>query len=153
MRHTVWPGTVCTTVLINCHSFFHNKRCRRSNYSVRHICSQGDAATCYQLELKGARVTLQAIPKLLSKIYNFLFHFNRATAKNSHAHIRRQEVFVYAKCLHVTQTEPLSLFDYLVVNQNAIQEMWLLWHIACYSLNVLFVYRHISPTAMSYPFK
>lgn len=30
------------TVLINYNSFFHNKRCRRSNYSVKYICSQGE---------------------------------------------------------------------------------------------------------------
>lgn len=73
-------GCTARIVAVNCftpcassaiHSFFHNKRCRRSNYSVKPICSRGDAAARYQLKQKEVCVTLPAIPKLLSKISHF----------------------------------------------------------------------------------
>lgn len=59
------------TVLISYNSFFLNKRCRRSNYSVKHICSQEDATACYQLKQKEVCGTLWELAKLLSKISHF----------------------------------------------------------------------------------
>lgn len=59
------------TVLINYNSFSHNKRCRRSNYSVKDICSQGKATACYQPDQKELRTTLWEMTVLLSKISHF----------------------------------------------------------------------------------
>lgn len=69
-------GTKCGhdlfyTVLIKYNSFFHNERCRRSNYSVKHICSQGEATACYQFKQKEVCRTLWEMPELMSKISHF----------------------------------------------------------------------------------
>lgn len=56
------------TVLINYNSFFHNKRCRRSNYSVKHVCSRGDRTACYQLKQNEGFRAPREMPELSSKI-------------------------------------------------------------------------------------
>lgn len=115
------------TVLLTSYSFIHNKRCRRSNYSVKPICSRGDAAARYQLKQKEVCVTLPAIPKLLSKI--------------SHFHVISIELLPGIHMHTVTKSccmpKPLCHIRYsctslvVLINHNVIPDLWLLWHIAC----------------------
>ncbi len=118
------------TVLINCNSFFHNKRCTRSNYSIKRIFCRGRPAACYQLKQKEVCRTLWEMPELLSKISNF--HVNRTAAK-LHMHTVTKSCYTPKPSCHMRCSRTsFSSLPNVGRNHNVISDMWLLWHIACY---------------------
>lgn len=73
-RSTQCGHDLCYTVLINRDSFFHNKRCRRSNYSVKNIRSQGGRYSVLSAGTgRSVKEQLSEMPKLFEgKLVFFL---------------------------------------------------------------------------------
>lgn len=109
-RSTQCGHDLCYTVLINRDSFFHNKRCRRSNYSVKHIRSQGGRYSVLSAGTgRSVKEQLSEMPKLFEgKLVFFFSRGNRAAcAKASHEH--RHRVLLDAKAF-MSRKVHLNLF-------------------------------------------
>lgn len=122
---------------------------------MKHICSQGTLQRVISWNRKTCVCNSSGDTKALEPKFFIFTSFQQSCCQEftcTHSQTESLAVFQMPSC-NVIFPLPLSLFANLVGNHNAILDMWLLWHRACYRLNTPFAYRHVNATAMSSPFK